>query len=164
MMFCFLGQNHATVTAPDPAAGNLLAVAASISWALTLIALRHLNRNPESRLERQEPGLGAVVAGNAIACLAALPWALPVPKATIAEWSTIVYLGAVQIALAYVFLTSAMRRLPALEVSLLLLIEPVLNPLWTWIVRDEQPGAWTLAGGAVILGATATRTWYLRSG
>jgi drug/metabolite transporter (DMT)-like permease len=64
---------------------------------------------------------------------------------------------------AYVCLTAAMRRLPAFDVSLLLLLEPVLNPVWTWLVRGEVPGRWTVTGGAVILGATAFRTWRSRS-
>jgi drug/metabolite transporter (DMT)-like permease len=70
---------------------------------------------------------------------------------------TVVYLGVCQIAVAYVFLTSAIRRLPALEVSLLLLIEPALNPVWTWVLRGEHPGTWTMAGGTLILTATALR-------
>ena len=61
---------------------------------------------------------------------------------------------------AYVFLTAAMRVLPALEVSLLLLIEPVLNPIWTWMIRGERPGTYTLIGGAIIIAATAIKSIY----
>jgi drug/metabolite transporter (DMT)-like permease len=71
-----------------------------------------------------------------------------------------VYLGVAQIGLAYAFLTSAIRHLPALEVSLLLLIEPVLNPAWTWLLRGEDPGAWTIAGGAIIVSVMAARSVY----
>ena len=162
MGLCFVGRNSPTSTASDPATGNLLAVASGCAWALTLIALRHLNGRPlnprASPKGTGESGLAAVVAGNAMACLIAVPWSLPLPQADAAEWATIVYLGVVQIGLAYVCLTAAMRRLPALEISLLLLIEPVLNPCWTWLVHGERPESWTLAGGAVILGATALRT------
>jgi DME family drug/metabolite transporter len=59
--------------------------------------------------------------------------------------------------LAYVFFIRAITRVSALEASLLLLIEPVLNPLWTWLVHGESPGAYTLVGGAVIVSATALR-------
>jgi drug/metabolite transporter (DMT)-like permease len=48
--------------------------------------------------------------------------------------------------------------LPALEASLFLLLEPVLNPLWAWLLQGEVPAAATLAGGAVILAATAARS------
>jgi drug/metabolite transporter (DMT)-like permease len=69
------------------------------------------------------------------------------------------YLGVFQIALAYVLVTSALRHIPALEASLILLIEPVLNPVWAWIFQGERPGAWALLGGGIILGATTLKGW-----
>jgi drug/metabolite transporter (DMT)-like permease len=154
MMGCFAGRPAATGTAPDPALGNALAVACSVTWAFTLIALRYMER------EQSRPGLGisAALLGNLFASVAAMPFAWPFPAASEAEWVTIVYLGVCQVAVAYVFLTSAIRHLSALEVSLLLLLEPVLNPVWTWALRGEHPGAWTIVGGAVIVTATALRT------
>jgi drug/metabolite transporter (DMT)-like permease len=47
---------------------------------------------------------------------------------------------------------------PAIEASLLILIEPVLNPIWTFLAMGERPGPWAVAGGAVVLAATAWRT------
>jgi len=154
LVSCFVGQPAASVTAPDPVRGNLLGVVCSITWALTLVALRYVER------DHSRPGLGmsAVAFGNLFAAIAALPFAWPLPAASVGEWATIVYLGVCQIGLAYVCLTVAIRHLPALEVSLLLLIEPVLNPVWTWILRGEQPGTWTIVGGGIILTATALRS------
>ena len=156
LVFCFLGSPRATATAPDPATGNLLGVACGGVWALTLLGLRWAER------DHARPGLGltAVVGGNAIACLAALPFAWPFPSATAVEWGTAIYLGVFQIGLAYVFVIGAMRDLPALDASLLLLLEPVLNPVWAWAVRGEQPGAWTVVGGGVIIAATAVKSVY----
>ena len=34
----------------------------------------------------------------------------------------------------------------------------MLNPIWTFLVAGERPGPWALAGGAVVLAATAWRT------
>lgn len=151
---CLFGQPGSTATAPDPAAGNLLGVLSSMTWALTLAGLRHIEREGG----RAHVGLSAVVLGNALASLGALPFAWPFPTASAEEWATVVYLGVGQIGLAYVCLTAAIRHLPVLEVSLLLLIEPVLNPTWTWLVRAERPGSWTLIGGALIVAATLWRT------
>ena len=61
--------------------------------------------------------------------------------------------------MAYVLVTSALRHIPALEASLILLIEPVLNPVWAWLFQGERPGAWALLGGAIILGATTLKGW-----
>jgi drug/metabolite transporter, DME family len=101
----------------------------------------------------------AVVAGNVIAFLTALPFALPFGSHTPGDWALIGYLGVFQIALAYVLVTRALTTMPALEASLILLIEPVLNPVWAWLFQGERPGAWALLGGGIILGATALKGW-----
>jgi drug/metabolite transporter (DMT)-like permease len=100
-----------------------------------------------------------VVSGNLTAFLVCLPLALPVGSHTAGGWAIIGYLGIFQIALAYVFVTSAIRHIPALEASVILLLEPVLNPVWAWLVQRETPGAWALLGGAIILGATTYKSW-----
>jgi drug/metabolite transporter (DMT)-like permease len=64
-----------------------------------------------------------------------------------------------QIALAYVLVANAIAHIPALEASMILLIEPVLNPVWAWLLQGEVPGIWALIGGAIILGATTARSW-----
>jgi drug/metabolite transporter (DMT)-like permease len=152
LFFCFVGTPEVSATAPNPALGTLLGVASGVAWALTLVALRLLGRG-----ETNNGAVASVVAGNLLAALIAAPLAFPFPRASAGEWITLVYLGVFQIGLAYIFLTRAVRRLPALEISLLLLLEPVLNPVWTWIIRGEEPGRWTVLGGAVIIGATAIK-------
>ncbi|WP_340108399.1 DMT family transporter [Pikeienuella sp. HZG-20] len=47
------------------------------------------------------------------------------------------------------------RLIPAVEVSLLMLIEAVFGPLIVWWALDEYPGDMTLIGGAMILSALA---------
>ena len=100
----------------------------------------------------------AVVVGNVIAFVGALPFALPFGRHDADRLALIGYLGVFQIALAYVLVTKALETLPALEASLILLIEPVLNPVWAWVFQGERPGAWALVGGGVILGATTVRS------
>jgi drug/metabolite transporter (DMT)-like permease len=99
-----------------------------------------------------------VVAGNLITCLVCLPLALPVRQAVPLDWAVVAYLGVFQIGVAYVCLTYGVRRLSALETSLLLLLEPVANAILAWLVHGERPGAWSFAGCAIILIATFLRT------
>lgn len=148
----FSGQ-PSLATAPDPATGNFLGVFCGISWALTVAALRWLGSG-------ERPGGGsamaAVVAGNAIAALVGLSLALPLARATATDWVALSYLGVVQIGIAYVLLTYAVRHLSALETSLLILAEPALNPVWTFVLHGERPAPWAIVGGALILAATLT--------
>ncbi len=155
MSLFFVGGQPAAVTAPEPLLGNLLGVLSGLFWGLTILGLRWLGREPA---DGAQPSAAAVACGNLIACVAALPMAVPLRSAVPVDWAIVGFLGTVQIALAYVFLTRGVRRVGALEVSLLLLLEPVLNPVWAWIVHDETPSEWALVGGAVILSATFINT------
>jgi drug/metabolite transporter, DME family len=150
----FVGANAPMATAPDPWRGNLLAAASGGFWALTMIGLRWMSRYPGTN-----PALPAVVLGNVFAFAAGLLFALPLQQASAIDWGVVVYLGIFQIGLAYFLLTSALRHLPVLEAAIILLVEPVLNPIWAWLVHHERPGGWVIVGGVIILGATTVRTW-----
>ena len=156
MALFFVGTEPPRATAPDPAAGNLLGAAAGVCWAFTLLGLRWLGRMP--RPGDADPAGSAVVAGNLIAFTICLPMALPVAASAPTDWLVVAYLGLFQIGLAYALMVRAVPHLPALETSLLLLVEPVLNALLAWLVHAERPAAWSLAGCTIILGATLVRT------
>ena len=82
---------------------------------------------------------------------------IPVRAAGPIDWAVIAYLGCFQLALAYVLLTRGIGKLPALEAALLLLLEPALNPLWTFLVHGETPGIVGSIGGGLVLVATTAR-------
>ena len=159
----FAGAQPALQTAPDPQLGNAVAIVAGICWALTIIGLRWLAR-PSQRTstgvgDAPPTAVSAVVCGNLIACLVTLPAALPIRGATPVDWAVLAFLGIFQIAIAYIFMVGGVRRVGALEVSLLLLLEPVLSPLWAWLIHGEQPSATASFGGAILVVATAVYTW-----
>jgi drug/metabolite transporter (DMT)-like permease len=156
MAMFFVGSQPAVVTAPDPLRGNVLGAFAGLSWGVTIMGLRWLGRESSRDYDQSA---AAVTCGNLIACIVALPLAMPVSHSTATDWLLVAFLGVVQIAVAYVFLTRGVRRVGAMEASLLLLLEPVLNPVWAWLVHGEQPAGWALLGGAIIVAATAVNTW-----
>ena len=145
----FAGTENPVATAPDPVRGNIYAAFSGLAWALTLAGLRRQGKR----------NLAVVVAGNVLAFVLCLPQALPVAQVTTADVGVILYLGLIQIGFAYWLLTRGLRNVPAFEASTLLMLEPVANPTWTWLMHGEQPSAWALAGGAVILGSTLGRVW-----
>lgn len=156
----FIDLDPTTASAPEPLLGNLLGAASGVSWALTLLGLRWLARTqPDRAGTGAEHSLAAVIVGNGLASLCALPMAWPLTGGTGTDWLILAYLGVVQIALAYILLTYGLRRVPAFEGSLLILTEPTMNPVWAWLVHGEVPGAWALVGGALILGSTVGKSW-----
>jgi drug/metabolite transporter (DMT)-like permease len=154
----FVGREAGSVTAPDPFTGNILAALSGVCWAFAVTGLRFMGR-----LGGRYGGAGsAVVLGNVFAFLFCLPFALPVASVRPADVAIVTFLGVFQIGLAYVLLNHGLRHVGALEASLLLLAEPVLNPLWAWIIHGERPSAWSLAGGAIIVAATLAKTMWSR--
>ena len=134
-------------TAPNPALGDRIAVFSGLAWALTIAGLRWVGRDSHDTAAAARP----VIVGNLIAFLACLPFALPARAGGPIDMAVVAYLGIFQVGLAYVFLSRSLRFVPAIEASTLLLIEPVFNPIWTWLIHGERPGSWAIAGGAVIV-------------
>ena len=139
-------------TATNPELGNLLAACAGVSWALTVLGLRWL---AVRSLENHEQPEAAVVTGCFVASVVAVPFAFPVADTTVMDWLIVLYLGVFQIGLAYLFIAEGMRHIPALETSLLLLVEPVFSPIWAWLLLAESPGTLAVFGGGIVILATA---------
>lgn len=149
----FSGVDQPFATAPDPFLGNILAALCAVTWAFTVIGYRWV-------VKYGGHVAPAAASGNLTACLIALPLALPLEPGQAGDWLVLGYLGVFQLGLPYVFFARAVPKLTAMEVSLILLIEPVLNPIWAWLVHGEAPGGMALAGGAIILTVTVLRSVY----
>jgi drug/metabolite transporter (DMT)-like permease len=150
MALFLLGMDRPSATAPNPALGNLLAAICAVTWAFTVIGYRWL-------VARGSSVAAAAVSGNITAATISWIMAQPLASGRPADWAVVVFLGVCQLGIPYLFLARAVPRVRALEVGLFLLIEPVLNPIWAWLVHGETPGITTIAGGLLILGSTAVR-------
>ncbi len=150
-LLLFGGVDRPSATAPNPLLGDVLAAACAVTWALTVIGYRWIAARGGSVAT-------AAASGSLTACIVALVVAWPLAPGRPVDWAVVAFLGVCQLGVPYVFLARAIPRVRALEVGLFMLIEPVLNPVWAWLVHGEQPGPATLVGGALILGATVVRS------
>ncbi|MBJ44780.1 MAG: hypothetical protein CMJ80_16140 [Planctomycetaceae bacterium] len=72
------------------------------------------------------------------------------------QWGWLVAFGVLQMGLPYVLFAIGLRSISGHQASFIVLIEPVLVPLWVWLAwhRDpmyQPPAWWTFVGGAIIL-------------
>jgi drug/metabolite transporter (DMT)-like permease len=83
------------------------------------------------------------------------------PSLTWAQLGVVALFGAVQMGLPYLLMARGLRAVGPQEAGVITLLEPLLNPLWAYLVapQKEHPTAYTLAGGVLILGALAWRYW-----
>jgi drug/metabolite transporter (DMT)-like permease len=126
--------------------GMVIAGLVPVAAAINVITLRARASTVDLR--------PAVMLGAALSCLVAVPLALPL-QATGKDVLLLGFLGVFQLGLPCVLLVIASRVLLAPEIALLGLLEVLLGPLWAWLGAGEAPGAGTLLGGAIVLGALA---------
>ncbi len=105
--------------------------------------------------------MSGILLGNVWVVLITIPWFIQSAGPTSNEYLMLAFLGFIQIGLGYLLFTYGQRRIPAIESSLIALLEPILNPVWVLIGYHEIPSFWSLVGGFIILSTLATRMIYL---
>jgi hypothetical protein len=71
--------------------------------------------------------------------------------------------GALNLGLGLAMFVTGVRRLPAAIAALIGIAEPVLGPLWVWLIHSEIPSQRTILGGAVVFVALVAHiVWQLR--
>lgn len=121
--------------------GNIMAVCSGFSFACLIIAMRS---------QKEASPAGSAILGNLLTVLICLPWMIESPPGG-ADGIGLAMMGVFQLGLAYVCYSVAIRNVTAMEAILIPVLEPLLNPLWTFLFIGERIGPWALSGGAVVL-------------
>jgi drug/metabolite transporter, DME family len=133
-------------------AGNLLATLSGVFFAFTVLLIRRDAKDGSG------DAIPSTTLGNVLAALGTAPFAGALLHVSTAGALVLIYLGVMQLGVSYWMFARGVRRVPAAEASLISMLEPVCNPLWVLLGTGERPGPWSIAGGAVVLGAVALRT------
>jgi drug/metabolite transporter (DMT)-like permease len=138
----------------DHIAGNLVALAAGIAFAVSVTTIRQVALTAgHGPLDPLRP----ILLGNILGAVLGAPFVFMSPPPGLTGWGALVALGLFQQAAAYLLYAWSMRHATALEATLMAAIEPILSPIWVALAFGERPGPWALAGGAVVLGAITAR-------
>ena len=136
---------------PD-AAGVMIALLSGLLFAIYMVSLRFL--------KEFNPGTLTFL-NNLVCCLILLPWVGSELTLSLKEGWLVAVMGVVQLGIPYWLFSKGLERISVQEASLIVLIEPVLNPIWVALIVGELPSGATLVGGVCIVGSLAFR--YLRS-
>ena len=123
--------------------GNMAAVASGFSFAWVFLLFRR---------QKEHAPYGSLFLGNVLTGMICLPFMFqgsPGGKGVVG----LLLLGVVQLGLAYSLFSVASRYVKAIDAALILLLEPLLNPVWTFFALGEIPGKWAMVGGVIILSA-----------
>ena len=126
--------------------GNFAALATALVWAGMLVYLSHT--------QIEDPGAAMAVSGYLVAALALMVAPTVSIIAIDALWLGL--LGFIVLPISFFMIMLGPLHLPAAEVSLIMLLEAVLGPIWAWWFISQTPSPLSLMGGSVIIGALAT--------
>ncbi len=129
-------------------AGNAMALLSSVFFAALILSLRREQRASQA----------TVTWGNMLTALSVLPLISTDLRLTTPSLTILIFLGAIQIALAYFLFTKGLAYVTATQASLTGMLEPVSNPIWVFLFLGERPSAFALAGGAIVLAAIGWHT------
>ena len=127
---------------PEGFLGNVLAVLSGLSFAWMTLFLRKQKRG--SPVE-------SVFLGNLLAAVIGLPFFFKEELPEINGILMLVALGTFQLGISYVLYAKAIQKVRAFQAVLITMLEPILNPLWVFLLQGEVPGKWALAGGAIVM-------------
>ena len=130
--------------------GDVFASAIVLSFALSVV------------ITRKYPGIRmtpAVLLGVAIAGVIAFFMSGPL-AVNMRDLGFLALFGMVNLGLGLALFVTGARLIPSVLSALLSVIEPILGPIWVWLVHGETPTQLVLVGGAIVMGALCFNMYF----
>ena len=132
----------------DGFTGNIFAILSGMSFAaLTLLLRKQKDDSPSD----------SVLLGNVITLVIGLPVIATSISFEAKPIILILVLGVFQLGIPYVFYTTAIKHVTALDAIIFPIIEPILNPILVFLILGETLGPWAYIGGVLVLGGVIVR-------
>lgn len=127
--------------------GNILAMISGVCFALFTIFMR---------MQKDGSPLESVFLGNVLTAIIGIPFMFQ-SAPNKAGWVSLVLLGVIQLGIPYILYSKAIKHVTAIEAILIPVIEPILNPVWVFLMMGEAPAKWAIFGGCVVITAVTIR-------
>ncbi len=131
--------------------GNITAILSGIAFAWLVLTMRK---------QKDESPIESVIIGNLLTALIGLPFmfgAIPDSNSILG----LLLLGVFQLGLSYIFYSTAIKHVTAIEGILIPVLEPILNPVWVLLIVGERPSYWAVIGGIVVISSVTFRSLFV---
>ncbi|MCS7013227.1 MAG: EamA family transporter [Chloroherpetonaceae bacterium] len=172
VFFCVIGMAifFLDQLSPQGYLGNIFAALSGVAFAVMTVMLRK---------QRHADPTQSIFLGNLwivlITAFILITQSLSHPKGALhpdvylgfaistADSIIVAFLGIFQIGIPYLLFTRGIRALRAVDAALIGMLEPVLNPVWAFLIVGEVPSMYAFIGGAIIIVAVFVQNvWVLR--
>lgn len=144
MILFFVGKLE-----PGHLEGNFVALISGITFAAFFLGMKKNDQRYQQ---------SSIFYGNILVALICIPFLFSIEIITASDLWMVSFLGVFQIAFAYAFFASGLKRILAVEASIISMVEPVFNPVWVFLGYGETPSVTAIIGGLIIIGAVVIRT------
>jgi drug/metabolite transporter (DMT)-like permease len=144
MILFFLGD-----LTPGQLEGNFFGLLSGLFFAAFFLGMKKNDKKYQQ---------SSVFWGNILVAIICLPFIFSIEQLSVSQLRMVSFLGVFQIAIAYAFFSYGLKRVFAVEASIISMIEPVLTPVWVFIGYGEVPATTAIIGGIIILTAISIRT------
>lgn len=144
MLLFFIGKLE-----PGHFEGNIIALLSGIAFAAFFLGMKKNDQRYQQ---------SSIFYGNILVSLICIPFLFSIEVVTFSDLWMVTFLGVFQIAVAYAFFASGLKRIFAVEASIISMVEPVFNPVWVFFGYGEIPSVTAIIGGLIILGAIVVRS------
>jgi len=127
--------------------GNIIAAGSGVCFGFFAIFMR---------MQKEGSPIESVLLGNILTAVIAIPFMFSSAPST-KGWITLLIMGVVQLGIPYILYSIAIKQVTALEAILIPVIEPILNPVWVFLMLGETPGPWAILGGIIVVTAVTLR-------
>lgn len=138
----------------DGLLGNVIAILAGISFAWLALCLRK---------QKDESPLESLILGNILTGIIGLPFIIDSGIPSQQSMIALIVLGVFQLGIPYILYSKAIKHVSALDAVLIPVLEPILNPIWVFLLLGESIGMWPMIGGAIIIIAITIRAILYRT-
>ena len=128
--------------------GNLLAVLSGFGFAGLILTMRK---------EKSARPIDSVLLGNLITFLLCIPFYFHGVTTQLKPWLLISFLGLVQLGIAYILFSIAIKYISAIDAIIFPVIEPIFSPVLAYLFIGEHMSSLSIVGGLIILFGVAGR-------
>ena len=128
--------------------GNIAALFSGFGFAGLILFLR-----------KQKHGrpIDSVLLGNLLTFSICTPFIVQDVTFEADVWLKIIFLGIIQLGLAYILFTIAIKHVTALDAVIYPVVEPICNPIFAYIFLNETLGFFARIGGLLVLAGVIGR-------
>ena len=137
-------------SAAGSAVGALIALVIPLAFGFGTVVIRS---HPEITM------IPSMLVATALGAVIAWPFAHPL-AVTRHDLLVLMGFGGLQLGVGLALFLIGSKGVPASQIALLAMLEPIAGPMWVWWFKSEYPGRAALIGGAAVFIALAMHTIY----